>query len=228
MIFELKEERLSQFAKEALKKREYERAYKFYKKLCYEHPDNWIYANLLGYCLVYLGKCEEARPYFYQALELGGLEETLINNIAWSYFEEEKEAEAYEMLLPYVDKYQNDLAMQYNMGNSLYSLDRLEEAIEYFQRVQKLDPDFNKVYFSLGISYFLLEDYEKAIYYFLQYKVQEQQEDALYFLSKSYLALEEFENHIEVANKLLMIDEEDEEILNDLEFSYMRLRERHD
>lgn len=226
MIFELTEKQMSQFANEACKKGEYGKALKFYRRLHHEHPDSWVYANLVGYCLVYLEKYEEARPYFHQALELDGLEETLMNNIAWSYFEEDKDEKAYEILLPYVDKYPNDLAMQYNMGNSLHSLGKYEDAIFYFKRVRELDSHFNKVYFSLGIAYFCLDEYEKAVPYFLQYKEKEQKEDALYCLSKSYLVLEEYEKHIEVAKELLAIDEDDEEILDDLEFSYMELRDK--
>lgn len=57
---------------------------------------------------------------------------------------------------------QSDPLPIYRLGKIFYSYNFIDEAIENFERVIKLDPDFVRAYKRLGLSYFRKNDYRKA------------------------------------------------------------------
>ncbi len=50
----------------------------------------------------------------------------------------------------------------FNVGNAFYEIDQYDKAIEYYDKVLKIDPDFHKARYNLVYIYINKEDYKTA------------------------------------------------------------------
>lgn len=223
MIVELSEKLLYKRANELCKKEEYEKALRLYQRLENENATDWRYSNMQGYCYMFLEDYETARSCFIRAKNAGGLASTIANNMAWSYIEEEQYLLAKEQIEAVIKDYPFDPYLHINMAKSMHGLKRHKEAIYYFEKTIQLQPNFYDAYFGLGLDYYDVMDYKKAADCFVQFLKHNDCMDSLYFLSKCYLELENYVEHIKIANKLIIEDQDDVEILLDRAYSYHKL-----
>ncbi len=58
---------------------------------------------------------------------------------------------------------ESDIAVEYfNVGNAFYEIDQFGKAIEYYDKVLKIDPDFHKARYNLVYIYVSREDFKTA------------------------------------------------------------------
>ncbi len=56
--------------------------------------------------------------------------------------------------------------MHYNLENSLYLLNKIDEAIENYEQSLKLNPKKIEAYYNIGNSYCNQNDFNQAIHYY--------------------------------------------------------------
>ena len=62
-----------------------------------------------------------------------------------------------------VDKYPEDLLVNYNYGLLLQENEQIKEALTHYEKVAQINPEFTPNYYVLGLCYWDLNQKEKAI-----------------------------------------------------------------
>jgi tetratricopeptide (TPR) repeat protein len=99
----------------------------------------------------------------------------------------------------------------YERGKTLYSLQRLEEAIPYFEKAISLNRKFKQAYVMTAKCYFFLNKERSAIYVLKKIlRMYPNYVDANYWIGRIYYFLNEYEKSIQ--HLLLVIDEDSNHI----------------
>jgi tetratricopeptide (TPR) repeat protein len=159
------------------------------------------YINL-GYALHMSMNYDRAIEVFEQAMEYDSDNEILVANL---------------------------ISVYETKGGSLASLGDHEAALQYFEKIQRLDPDYPDINYNIGMMYYSAKDYNDALRYFHQHlELNEDDEEVLYrvFLAHWAIAKELEETGLEEA----ALEEHEEAVaplehlidLNDTEVTYHR------
>ena len=109
---------------------------------------------------------------------------------------EDNEWEAIKAQLLDIDRpNDNTLVAWMNYGNQLWRYEQYDEAVEAFERVIEIDPNFDKAYYAMGLSYRDREDYPQAVTAFI--KATETNPNPYYYwryLGFSYRELQQFDD----------------------------------
>jgi tetratricopeptide (TPR) repeat protein len=112
----------------------------------------------------------------------------------------------------YVGKKENaHFLVNYNLGNTLLSLDRSEEALQQYQAVVDKEPRFWQGWLNLGETAYNLEQYERAAEAIMSgYSLSpERNPRLLYFAAAAYLMAKVPEESLPLLEELVYADRED-------------------
>jgi tetratricopeptide (TPR) repeat protein len=117
-----------------------------------KNPQTWLAQNNLGVVLVSLGRLQEAKEHYEQALRLKPDYPETHNDLGVVSLREGKLSDAIAECQEAL-RIQPDFAEAHNnLGNALMGLGRLEDAIGQYQQALRLKPDFADAHNDFGVA----------------------------------------------------------------------------
>ena len=112
----------------------------------------------------------------------------------------------------------------FNMGNLYYRMGKSASAVQAYQKVVVLAPDFKDSYLNLGKIYYLNEEYKKALETFLSYSKKDPENvETLMLIADTYKKIELYTQAEKFYQKACDIENENEDIYQAMAFMYYDL-----
>lgn len=181
------------------------------------NPNCAIYYYNLGEVYSKLGDNESGLRANSRALELDP-EDPYVYICQAKYLNESKNyLEALNFLNMAVLKFPNEGNLFYEKGESLYLLDREQEAIKEYNKSIFLNNRVEDSYFSIGNCYFEMEDFKNSkINYTIVAELDPTNENNKLYLALTFLKLEEIDNAEKLCLELTEMNIDNDEIKNKL------------
>lgn len=112
------------------------------------------------------GNLEEAEKWFIKVLALNEQHAEALNLLGVIYIHQNNFQKAKLIYRKLLSITQKEPAYYCNYGRCLYSMGRLDEALEAYENAIKLDATRASRFISAGQIYYEKEDFEKALFYF--------------------------------------------------------------
>lgn len=183
-------------------------ALKYAMRFLKKSPMDYVYNNQVAYCLIKLGRANEAINYLEKAIMVEPENDNAaLNNMAWAYYElrDDNKCIHYCDLSLSIDS--KDKWTLVNKANALLRQEKLEEANTYYDDSLLIDDNFSTGLYGKALCCNHLEDYDNAIVYYKKYCIIEPNDlDGLLGLSHALFQKKNYEETIKIYNKILAVD----------------------
>jgi tetratricopeptide (TPR) repeat protein len=218
LAYELEDKKLgNSFLKEALSEMEkiaYDEIPLAYYKLgyYYKHFSEFRKSKLMWEKFLRLGKEKELIEEIREQLEL--IEDEVVYEEGYTKVIEGYPAEGIELLLPLAEKYENWWNLSFMLGLGYRQLDKVEEAISYFEEVIKINPAQIDTLNELGLCYASKLELDKAIEFFSEaIKIEPKNYEIICNRGMAYLQLNQIEEAEIDINRAYKLNPNDEVVL---------------
>jgi tetratricopeptide (TPR) repeat protein len=150
---------------DALIKKDYVKAYAYFRTALLQAPDmSSVLANL-GYLYRLTGHYEFAENTYLQAIKKDKNNLTAWGNLSHLYRYMGRNKKAIEIESQVTRKRSSNPFFHINMGDQAFEKQQWNKALEHYRRALKLDKSHHEVFFGLGKIYFELGHIQRSYYY---------------------------------------------------------------
>ena len=187
------------------KKKDYKEAIKWYKKCTKINPQYMSCYNNIGVNYELLKKYEEAKIWYFRAIEKEETYKAPHANL-YDIFKELKASD--EDILSLAEQYETkEEKFCYYFGLACYDKKKIEESIKWIQKAITINPNSHAYHNSIGISYDDLKDYEMAIFHYMRcMELNPKYHSAYYNIAIVYKAMKNEEKAIEWYKKAIEVN----------------------
>lgn len=150
-------------AQAAVLANDFQLAYRLFKNMLKQNPDDIGILSQLGNMYVKSGHDEKALPIFDKVLSIDGKNLNAFNNLGAIYRREKKYEESVSILKKALEIYSDNSQVEYNLGFTYKIMGEYDKAIECFEDVIDKNPSDVLAYNHVGSIYAERKDYESAV-----------------------------------------------------------------
>lgn len=167
---------------EALLKRNYVKAYAYFRAAILQSPDLSSALANLGYLYRLTGHYRFSENAYLQAIKEDKNNLSAWGNLAHLYRYLGDDQKAMDIVIRVSRKRSSNPFFHINMGDKAFENEQWQVALEHYQRALKLDKSYHEVYFGLGKTYFELGNVQRSHHYLklAKKKSRTEQEQAVY------------------------------------------------
>lgn len=167
-------------ADELIEEEKYAEALEIYLVILEKHPDIYQTHLNIGHCYLKQGELDKAEEEFSLVLKKakekhGDLEKDkttalrALSSLGTLYLQREDFQKAQEYFTQSLELSHEDPTAAYNVGEILFSNQKLDEALQYFELASQIDKSWPAPYLKLGYVYLNKAEYNKSIENFNQF-----------------------------------------------------------
>ncbi len=178
---------------------EYEEGIKLLEKLHHENPNVLRFAVRLTHSYQAVGKYKAARKIVNHIREIQDRESPQLDILEGTLLVAEQRFQKAIALFKKAEKESGEQSnLNLRIANAYLSLNKLEEAEQSIKRELELDPESQKAFFLLGITYYRMTRYEEALDAFMDsIGLLYFQPNVHYYVAETLVAMGEVEKAIE-------------------------------
>ncbi|GAC20571.1 tetratricopeptide repeat protein [Paraglaciecola arctica] len=167
---------------DALLKRNYVKAYAYFRAAILQSPDLSSALANLGYLYRLTGHYTFSENAYLQAIKKSKNNLSAWGNLAHLYRYLGDDQKAMDIVNRVSRKRSSNPFFHINMGDKAFEKEQWQVALEHYQRALKLDKSYHEVYFGLGKTYFELGNVQRSHHYLklAKKKSRTEQEQAVY------------------------------------------------
>ncbi|MCR5606163.1 MAG: tetratricopeptide repeat protein [Treponema sp.] len=150
-------------AQAAVLANDFQLAYRLFKNILKQNPNDITILSQLGNMYVKSGHDEKALPIFDKVLSIDEKNLNAFNNLGAIYRREKKYDESVSILKKALEIYNDNSQVEYNLGFTYKIMGEYDKAIECFEDVIDKNPSDVLAYNHIGSIYAERKDYESAV-----------------------------------------------------------------
>ncbi len=144
------------------KSRQFERAIELYQQAISTNPDHAEAYHELGYALFRLNRYDEAIAAYQKAISLRPKYADTYRNMANCYAAKGDRGNQISLLTVAISLAPKHIESVYQLAEALFQAERYEEAADHYVKALKLNPEFDKAWYKLGLLFVKTGENEKA------------------------------------------------------------------
>ncbi|WP_339723469.1 tetratricopeptide repeat protein [uncultured Paraglaciecola sp.] len=150
---------------DALIKKDYVKAYAYFRTAIMQSPDLSSALANLGYLYRLTGHYQFSENAYLQAIKKDKTNLSAWRNLSHLYRYMGLDQKAQEIVNRVADKRAGNPFFHINLGDIAFEKQQLQKALSHYQRALQLDRSYHEVYFGLGKTYFELGNIQRSQHY---------------------------------------------------------------